>query len=69
MMGEYEDRVAELREQNRAAAVDQAAARAAERDDNGPHCCGAPVEFSPVDSTERTWRYRCGQCGLLQDPR
>jgi hypothetical protein len=61
----YQERVEEVRAQNRWLAVQ----RSRERDDNGSHCCGAPVEFDPAASTERTWRYRCGQCGLLQDPR
>jgi hypothetical protein len=38
-------------------------------DDNGSHCCGAPVDFDPDRSTERTRRYHCRQCGLLQDRR
>jgi hypothetical protein len=64
-MGEYEDRVREVREQNRWLAVERA------KDDNGSHCCGAPVEpmtYSPRgDGTVTRWR--CGQCGLPQDPR
>jgi hypothetical protein len=58
------------------AASDEASARAAGHAreaigalirDGTSHCCGAAEEFDSNASTEQTWRYRCSQCGLLQD--
>jgi hypothetical protein len=69
----YRERVEEVRAENRALAVEQAAARQRERererDDNGSHCCGAPVEAAKVHEGGRVTLWRCSQCGLPQDPR
>jgi hypothetical protein len=41
------------------------------QDDNGSHCCGAPVEPATFASggQGRIATYRCTQCGQNQDPR
>lgn len=59
------------------AASDQAAERDTKRaketirrlvTDGTSSCCGAEEEFDPNASTGLAWRYRCRQCGLLQQP-